>query len=262
MRAGSGTVARVSASPGGTELGPRPAAGRVFDAERRVRLADASPAGRLRLDALARFAQDVARDDSRDAALADADAWVVRRTAVEVHRFPVYDEAVSLHTWCSGVGPRWADRRTSVMGADGGRVELVTLWVAVDGASGRPRALGPDFAARYAPAAGRRTVTARLSHGPAPAAGPADAPWPLRFTDFDVLGHVNNAAYWEPVEEVLAARRDLRAPLRTEVEFVQPIAPGEAPRLVRRDGADGDVALWLVGATGATHASAFVRDLS
>ncbi len=248
----------MSASPGGTDLGARPAEGRLFTRERRVRLGDASPAGRLRLDAVMRYAQDLARDDSRDADLEFADAWVVRRTSIEVANFPVYDEALTLTTWCSGVGSRWADRRTSMVGEHGGRVDVVSLWVAVDPVSGRPRVLGPDFAPLYGVSAQGRTVSARLQH-PAPSPGATGDAWPLRFTDFDVLGHVNNAAYWEPVEEVLAQRRDLRAPLRAELEHPQAIELGAEPRLVHAPGDDGSVALWLVGLGGVVHASAVLR---
>ncbi|HEX2302423.1 MAG TPA: hypothetical protein VHH57_02265, partial [Gaiella sp.] len=42
---------------------PIPTSGRTFSAERRVRLADMDEHGRLRLDAVARFLQDVAIDD-------------------------------------------------------------------------------------------------------------------------------------------------------------------------------------------------------
>jgi acyl-ACP thioesterase len=248
----------VSASPGGTDLVARPGEGRLFTRQRRVRLGDASPAGRLRLDAVVRYAQDLARDDSRDADLELADAWVVRRTTVEVANFPVYDEALTITTWCSGVGSRWADRRTSIVGEHDGRVEVVSLWVAVDPATGRPRVLGPDFAPLYGVSAQGRVVSARLQH-PAPPPDPAGDAWPLRFTDFDVLGHVNNAAYWEPVEEVLAHRRDLRAPLRAELEHPQAIELGAAPRLVRTEGDGGAVALWLVGVGGVVHASAVLR---
>lgn len=250
----------MSASPGGTELVAQPAEGRLFTRERRVRLGDASPAGRLRLDAVVRYAQDLARDDSREADLEFADAWVVRRTAIEVAQFPVYDEALTLTTWCSGVGSRWADRRTSIVGEGGGRVEVVSLWVAVDPVTGRPRALGPSFAPQYGVSALGRIVTARLHLAPPPADA-TGAVWPLRFTDFDVLGHVNNAAYWEPVEEVLAGRRDLRAPLRAELEHQQAIELGAAPQLVRADAdADGGAtALWLVGDGAVVHASAVLR---
>ena len=61
-------------------------------------------------------------------------------------------------------------------------------------------------------------MKARLDH-PDPPDGELDGfAWPLRFTDFDVLGHVNNAACWQIVEQALSERRDLRAPLRAEVQ--------------------------------------------
>ena len=61
-------------------------------------------------------------------------------------------------------------------------------------------------------------MKARLDH-PDPPEGELDGfPWPLRFSDFDVLGHVNNAACWQIVEEALSQHRDLRAPLRAEVQ--------------------------------------------
>ena len=70
----------------------------MFEAARRVRLADVSPAGRLRLDAATRYLQDVSADDTADAALADAEAWVVRRTVIEVRAFPRYQEPLTLAT--------------------------------------------------------------------------------------------------------------------------------------------------------------------
>jgi hypothetical protein len=50
-------------------VGP-PSAGRTFAGRRRVRLGDCSPGGRLRLDAAARYVQDLSDDDTRDAGLA------------------------------------------------------------------------------------------------------------------------------------------------------------------------------------------------
>ena len=248
----------MSTAPGGHELAPAPSAGRVHTAERRVRLGDASPAGRLRLDGVVRYAQDIAHDDSLDSGLPDADAWVVRRTAIEVHRFPVYDEPLTLRTWCSGVGSRWADRRTTLAGAAGGLVEVVSLWVAVDAVTGRPRTLGGSFAGLYGEAAGGRVVSPRLSHAPPPPDATA-TPWPLRFTDYDVLGHVNNAAYWEPVEELLAGRRDLRAPMRVELEHAVAVEVGARVEVVRDERADGTLAAWLRGDDGTVHASVLLR---
>ena len=46
-----------------------------------MRLGDVDPSGRLRLDAIARYLQDVASDDAADAGLDTG--WVARRTLIE-----------------------------------------------------------------------------------------------------------------------------------------------------------------------------------
>src|SRR4051794_19491083 len=83
--------------PGGTDAGEgmngsalpaRPGVGRSYAGHRAVRLGDVTPKGRLRLDALARYLQDVANDDATEGIGEDAMAWVVRSTTVEVHAFP------------------------------------------------------------------------------------------------------------------------------------------------------------------------------
>ena len=50
-----------------TELPERPATGRVVVRTRPVRLGDVDERGRLRLDATARYLQDIATDDVNDA---------------------------------------------------------------------------------------------------------------------------------------------------------------------------------------------------
>jgi acyl-ACP thioesterase len=221
---------------------PPPATGRVSGGSRRVRVGDASPGGRLRFDALACYLQDVSNDDTRDAGLGD-DGWVLRRMALEVRQFPSLYEVLDLRTFCSGTGARWAERRVTVAGEGGGAVDAVSLWVHVDLAGVRPAPLSRRFFDIYGEAAGGRVVNSRLRHPSPPPTAPARA-WPTRFTDFDVMGHMNNAAYWHPVEQVLASRRDLRAPLRAELEFRTSIDPGDAVELVVQDG-EGAVRIWV-----------------
>jgi acyl-ACP thioesterase len=168
----------------------------------------------MRLDAVARYLQDVGNDDAVDAIGEDAAAWVVRRTTLEVTRFPVFRENVTLTTWASGTGSRWAERSTTITGSEGAAIRGTALWVHVDLRSGRPKPLPPDFDRAYGEAAGGRTVSARLHHDPAPE-GLEATPWVPRFADFDVLGHVNNAVYWAIVEE----HRDLAAPTTVELEY-------------------------------------------
>jgi acyl-ACP thioesterase len=241
---------------------PVPEIGRVHQGQRRVRLGDASPGGRLRFDALVRYLQDVANDDTREAGFDDAMGWVVRRTVIEVRQFPLYLEPIVLRTWCGGVGSRWAERRTQVVGEEGGLVEAATVWVHLDTDTLRPKVLPASFHELFGTAAQGRTVRARLFHADGPSAEGTVAarhPFPLRFTDFDVLNHVNNAVYWEVVEEELARRRELRAPLRAELEHRAPIEPGAVVEVVIEDTAAGG-ALWLREAgTGSVYATATIE---
>jgi acyl-ACP thioesterase len=231
-------------------LVPVPTSGRIHRGHRRVRLGDVTPSGRLRLDATARYLQDVSNDDTRDAALPDEWAWVVRRTVIDVHTFPLLDEEVVLATFCGGTGARWAERRVSISGSRGGCIEASTIWVHVDPATARPRPLSDDFHRIFGPTAAGRRVSAKLSHGDPPAHGLADArPWPLRAVDFDMLGHVNNAASWAVVEDALAVQPEMISPFRAEVEFRLPVEQGDAVELVER-ALPGTIDLWLITPAG------------
>ena len=218
-----------------------PERGRRYERDRVVRLGDVTMSGRLRLDALVRYLQDVAGDDVRDAGI-DA-PWVMRRIALEVGDLPRFGDTVSLITFCSGTGPRMAERRTTV--AVGGRVaaEAVAIWVYVDATSGRPAPLEDWFFDLYGEASGGRRVSGRLRL-PAPPAEASARHWPLRVSDFDVLGHVNNAVYWQPIEDELARTAVGRRIVAAELEHKAAVEPGEV--LDVRTTFDGDgLAVWL-----------------
>ena len=122
-----------------------PDRGRVFATGRRVRLGDVSPKGRLRLDATARYLQDIANDDAVDGGYSDIHGWVVRRTEMWVHQFPVYMEDIKLRTWCGGYGSHWAERRTRIVSTSGALIETAALWVHVDLQTLRSTPLPSDF---------------------------------------------------------------------------------------------------------------------
>jgi acyl-ACP thioesterase len=71
----------------------------------------------------------------------------------------------------------------------------------------------------------------------------------LRFADFDAVGHLNNAVYWEPLEEYLGAHRSLRAPLRAVVEHHLSVEPGADLGLAVHELAERVVIREAVGAT-------------
>ena len=229
-----------------------PGSGRQFTARRRVRLGDATPNGRLRLDAVARYLQDVSNDDTRDADWSDPHWWVVRRTVIDVHQFPEYMQEVDLTTWCGGIGSHWAERRTRISTVDGTPlIDAASLWVHVDESTMQPSKVPADVVDILSASAGGRDVNARLLLRDKlfNESKTEMAPWPLRFADFDAVGHMNNAAYWVIVEEFLAAHRDVRAPLRAVVEHVVQVEPGQEPiRHIASDDADLELQL-RVGST-------------
>lgn len=220
-----------------------------------VRLGDVSPRGRLRLDGVARLLQDVATDDAVAGAPDEDARWVVRRTTIAVTAWPRHQEALTLTTWCSGYGRRWALRRTDLVGADGGRVATESLWIHVDGTTGRPLPLSPAFFAVWADGVTDTAVSARRRLPDRPAGG-VEA-WPLRFVDFDALAHVNNAAYWAPVEEQYAARADLGPPIAAEIEYREGVVRGEEVALHTAHDDDGFHQWWVVA--GQVRSSAHLR---
>ncbi len=218
-----------------------PDGGRRVTRERMVGLSDTSTSGRLRLDALARYLQDVARDDVNDAGLVGN--WVLRRVALALGDVPRIGERVSLTTFCSGYGSRWAERRTTVATDERIAVEVVSIWVYVDDA-GRPAPLRDWFFDQYAAAAGGRRVSPRLRHGPPPERGADRRVWPLRVTDLDVLAHVNNAASWAAVEDELGRRQPGRRVVRAEMEYRAPVDLDDPVELRTLTGPD-TMACWL-----------------
>lgn len=222
----------------------------MYECSARGGLADTAPSGRVRLDTVARWIQDAARADVDDTGEVEDWLWIVRRLRLRVERFPHYGEPCTVRTWCSGLGSVLAQRRTTITAEGGGHVEAVALWVCMDAERGRPTSPSSAFLAFYEEAAAGNRVRGRLRHPlpPAEVAAADRSSWRFRAADLDMAAHVNNAAYWEVVEEELQAGAE---PSRFdgEIEFRGGAQAGEA--MVLRDGA----MRWIVGDDGAVTAS-------
>ncbi len=230
-------------------VGP-PEKGRTFAQTARAGLADCAPTGRARLDALARWLQDVAYGDVEDAGLADAAVWVVRKTRMNIARFPRFGEHHRLVTFCSGLGKMWAERRTTIFRDEVPAVEAVSLWVHLDPATRLPAPFTDAEVTAYGDAAAGRRVTARLRHAP-PDGAQEVGRWVFRATERDLAEHINNAAYWQPLEEQLLAAAEPQR-LDVEIEFRSPAQPGEKVVLT------ADRQLWIADPGGDVHASLLI----
>jgi len=232
---------------------PLPSQGRTFVDSRRVRLTDMDPRGRLRLDAAGRFLQEIAIDDVDETGWgAPRHLWFVRRMRIEVVEPFLADRSVELVTWCSGLAALAAGRRWSLQGDHGGRIEVDSVWIHLD-ADQRPARI-ESFDA-YARAAGGRRVSARPELADPPTEGPR-LPWPLRASDVDLHGHVNNTVYWQAVEHVLlTAGPDLGGPLNARLDFREPLDLGDRLELaVTGDEGRIDIGFLVDGRTRAVAA--------
>jgi acyl-ACP thioesterase len=215
---------------------PIPESGRTFSARRRVRLSDMDSRGRVRLDTIARYLQDVAIDDVQETGWGIPDhLWFIRSIRLAVLEPFLADREVELITWCNGIATIAAGRRWSVTGDAGGRAEVDSVWIHLDPDERPARIDGFDL---YAGAAEGRSVSSKLVL-PAPPEDAERVTWQVRVTDIDRHGHVNNTAYWQAVEERLARRgADPATQLRVWLEYRHPIDPDDSVSLLEY--ADGD----------------------
>jgi acyl-ACP thioesterase len=209
-------------------------------------IADADGNGRCRLDAVARWLQDVAYADLVDAGFQGRGAWIVRRTRIRVEAFPRFGDRLVIRTFCSGIGRFSAERRTSIRG-ETAAVETVALWICLDPEQGRPMRFPPEFASVYEESAAGRDANVRLRHSDPPADAERSS-WRFRASEMDPAGHINNSHYWTPLEEELADGPEPQQ-IDAEMEYRDPAMPGDA--VVLRQGAWR----WILGEEGTVHAS-------
>ena len=202
----------------------------------RVRFDECTPAGVARTSSLLRYAQDVAWVHSerlgfeREWYAERGLAWVVRSAELRVEQAVALGETIDISTAVTGFRKVWARRRTEARAADGSLVCWAhTDWV-MTGLNGMPARVPAEFPVAFGvPPGGFEPVKVDLGPAPADAAGFA---FVVRPQDLDPMGHVNNAAYLDYLEEAIlatdpAAVAELAALPRTlRIEYVLAAAPG------------------------------------
>lgn len=232
-------------------LPERPTVGAPFQTGWPVRYGDTDRDQRVRLDAVARYLQDIGFEHLD--AVEDGDThrgWVVRRTVIDVLKPLHFGEQVTLRRWCSALSNRWCNMRVQISGSNGGLVETEGFLIHFGTESGVPARMSDRFMApMLASTTEHRLRWKAALTDPMPAAGEpgvSELAFPLRVADIDLLDHVNNAVYLSAIEELLAGHPDLIAGAhRVVVEYAKPLQPGENVRLLgRRTGSALDV--WIV----------------
>jgi len=201
----------------------------------RIRFDECGPDGDVRTSSLLRYAQDVAWIHSerlgfdRSWYASRGLAWVARAVELGILVEPALGSTLSISTAITGFRKVWARRRTEARLEDGtpsfwGHTD----WVMTDH-RGMPGRVPPEFPAAFSVAPG----TFDPIRIPLPAT-PDDATrhvTRVRPQDVDPMGHVNNAAYMDYLEEALLAAGARAAeamgstPRRVRIEYLQAAPP-------------------------------------
>jgi acyl-ACP thioesterase len=202
----------------------------VFDTQWPLRVADVDRTGRLRLDAAARHIQDVGQDHMHALGFDETHPlWVVRRTMIDLIEPIEFQDMLRLRRWCSATSNRWCEMRVRIEGHKGGLIESEAFWININRDTMSPSRMSDDFIEllHRTTDVHRLRWAAYLTPGAREDADQVSA-YPVRFTDIDLLDHVNNCIYWSVVEDYLSATPDLlTAPLRVIIEHETPVALGD-----------------------------------
>lgn len=171
---------------------------RVFKAKRRVRVGDCDVHGNLRIDAVARYLQDVGFDDTNDLGLGDGGIWVARSieiVAISKDNWPTRNQVVELETYCGGVGKVVAQRNVNIFNDGVKSIETKTLWVSLD----QDANLSPIPTWLKDVYSNAESVSSKRQLSLKPKGESID--FPLRQTDLDINNHANNSLAFDALFE-------------------------------------------------------------
>jgi medium-chain acyl-[acyl-carrier-protein] hydrolase len=166
-----------------------------------VRSADTDVRGRLSLVAASELLQEsaarhaVALGVGADTLSPLGLAWVLVEWRLELDAVPAWRDEVTVETWPSGLSERIATRDFRLASADGREWGRATShWVVIDVARRRPVRMPETVRAVRRPDR-PRALAGGLSRLAAPDPPEATFDLPIRWSDLDMNGHVNNLAY-------------------------------------------------------------------
>jgi len=209
----------------------------------RVRFDEAGEGGHLRSSGFLRYAQDLAWVHSEGAGFGRTWYrerglfWLIRAVQLDVIADVPYGELLDVSTEVAGFRRVWGRRHSEFRLATTGRVvaEAIIDWVLLN-SRGTPARVPTEILDLFGPG-GQTFTPLRIELPTAPAmpapparADPTHVELVARRSEIDPLGHVNNAAYLDYLEQHLVEigrRAELRRrPRRYLLEYVLPAEPG------------------------------------
>jgi len=201
----------------------------------RVRFDESGPDGMLRPSGYLRYAQDLAWLHSTGSGFGRewygerGLTWLVRAAELDVHTPARFGQLLEVSTEVLGFRRVWARRQSEFRHTDAGELLATAIidWVLLNRA-GSPTRVPADIVAAFPGVAEISLPPLRVTLPSVPANAEVSE-FRARRSELDPMGHVNNAAYLDYVDELLAGTGtddSVESALRRyQIEFVGPAGP-------------------------------------
>jgi acyl-ACP thioesterase len=178
-----------------------------------------------------------------------AESWVLNRIEAAIERYPRAGELLDVETWSIGIKGFKGYREFRVRDAAGTVIVTASsLWLYISLKTKSlirvPRELAAQFPVGRESAAFPQLEHLQLA---APSAGGATFPVTLRYSDFDVNHHVNNASYFELVQTALVQAGFSAHPRRVALKYAKEIQTGTTTAAVRVERVSGHARFSIEG---------------
>lgn len=218
----------------------------IFRKEFPIRSFHLNPSGKARLTTLANFFQEMAYQHANRLGFGYSDLkknsniWVLSRMKIEVIRYPVWDETVTLETWHRGMEGLFGMRDFRIRDQHGTDLALAeSAWLIVDVSTRRPvRTPDPSFMSTTREEEVFDTTLEKI------VLPDKLEPWSTHLvvhSDLDVVGHVNNVKYMEwCIDTFLTPGQPEEAINGIEINFLHEAQPGDSVIITGAEGGSGN----------------------
>jgi len=187
---------------------------------------DLNPNASSRLTSLANFLQEMAYQHAKRLKWGfhdlekDNTAWVLSRFSIKIHKFPGWDDIITIDTWPRGVDRLFGLRDFKIVDEKGIHIaDATTSWLMVDIETHRPKRLTKDIMeleTRTDTAFGSESTKIELSDHSLEAHKRT-----VKYADLDIVGHVNNVRYMEWCLDAIPLETHMAHTLATfEINFL------------------------------------------
>ncbi|OQX61875.1 MAG: hypothetical protein B5M56_08055 [Desulfococcus sp. 4484_241] len=184
----------------------------VFRLTRRIDYFQSATDGRIKLDSFVRILQNAALDHvheaDRDAnvIIAAGYAWILNKIIIDIDRYPRYGEIVTVNTWHRGLKGFKSYREYEILVGNKKIATAASSWLFLNLAKRRvvkiPKETDDLYGIVPKYALGRDIEQWRPDKNPG---SDFEVDITTRRSDYDMLGHVNNAVYFDYLDTLVSA---------------------------------------------------------